>query len=313
MNFFLAAISVPFSGVLVRYRANYAPKGIQLDGEPASTNGPDVRGYFAMMKRVYKLEGWAGLYKGLMPVLITPIIGLLFGLSISFALLKATLPSLPTPVSQVLFILFSSIIINIPLSIIINRAICTPYVLPYFSLKTAFGVLLTPTERHRPWNLYLTPGLIFANFLTAFIVFFTKVIFVIAMSAIPLDKVGFDPLFLSISLGAVIMLFSSALISPLQVMAMRLTLQRNHGKKIKEESDGQPQTQDEQAAKLELKAYSLDVDVMGFRDELDPYTSLYNCFIRVKQEEGWRVFYRAFWVTVLLQIGVVLTTPTGQI
>jgi hypothetical protein len=51
-------IVVPLVGVIVRYRANYNPKGLQLDSEgvvqPPHT-GPIVS-FFGMFKRVYMLE-----------------------------------------------------------------------------------------------------------------------------------------------------------------------------------------------------------------------------------------------------------------
>ena len=78
------AVFVPLTGVLVRFRANYNPKGLQLDteGGAAPYTGPIVNSYFGMMFRVYRLEvstlpfsekdlngmhrqGVAGLYKGL--------------------------------------------------------------------------------------------------------------------------------------------------------------------------------------------------------------------------------------------------------
>jgi hypothetical protein len=60
------AIAVPFAGVLVRLRANYNPKSLQLDPEDGVQphTGPVVTGYWAMFARVYRLESWAGLYKG---------------------------------------------------------------------------------------------------------------------------------------------------------------------------------------------------------------------------------------------------------
>lgn len=59
-------IAVPLTGVLVRFRANYTPKGLQLDGEGGVQphTGPVVNSYFAMFARVRRLEGWLGLYKG---------------------------------------------------------------------------------------------------------------------------------------------------------------------------------------------------------------------------------------------------------
>ena len=52
------AITVPLTGVLVRYRANYNPKGLQLnaEGDAQPYTGPIIRSYFAMFARVYRIE-----------------------------------------------------------------------------------------------------------------------------------------------------------------------------------------------------------------------------------------------------------------
>jgi hypothetical protein len=55
---FSLALIVPLTGILVRFRANYNPKGLQLDAEgvvqPPHT-GPIVS-FLGMFKRVYMLE-----------------------------------------------------------------------------------------------------------------------------------------------------------------------------------------------------------------------------------------------------------------
>jgi hypothetical protein len=88
-------ISQPFTGALVRLRANYLPKAVSLDnvledGAQSGMNGgmtpraisgyflrerqstakigPIVSGIFAMMIRTKRLEGWSGIYKGAAPV-----------------------------------------------------------------------------------------------------------------------------------------------------------------------------------------------------------------------------------------------------
>lgn len=52
------AIIVPLTGVLVRFRANYNPKSLQLDSEggAAAHTGPVVNSYFQMFSRVYRIE-----------------------------------------------------------------------------------------------------------------------------------------------------------------------------------------------------------------------------------------------------------------
>lgn len=51
-------IVVPLTGVLVRFRANYNPKALQLDAEggAAPHTGPVVNSYFSMMARVWRIE-----------------------------------------------------------------------------------------------------------------------------------------------------------------------------------------------------------------------------------------------------------------
>lgn len=64
-----SAITIPFVGVLVRYRANYNPKGLQLDseGNVQPHTGPVVTSYFSMMARVKRLE-----VRGQLVTLISP-------------------------------------------------------------------------------------------------------------------------------------------------------------------------------------------------------------------------------------------------
>jgi hypothetical protein len=51
-------ITVPLTGALVRLRANYNPKGLQLDPEDGVQphTGPVITSFFLMLSRVRKLE-----------------------------------------------------------------------------------------------------------------------------------------------------------------------------------------------------------------------------------------------------------------
>lgn len=55
---FSGLITIPFVGVIVRFRANYNPKGLQLDEEGGATphTGPIIRSLFSMFMRVKRLE-----------------------------------------------------------------------------------------------------------------------------------------------------------------------------------------------------------------------------------------------------------------
>lgn len=52
------SIVVPLTGVLVRFRANYNPKALQLDAEGGAVpyTGPVINSYFSMMARVWRIE-----------------------------------------------------------------------------------------------------------------------------------------------------------------------------------------------------------------------------------------------------------------
>ena len=70
------AILLPFVGIVVRFRINYNPKALNLGpagdaigvmpdgGEDGRVVGPKVTSLFGMLVRVWRIEGWKGLYKG---------------------------------------------------------------------------------------------------------------------------------------------------------------------------------------------------------------------------------------------------------
>ena len=52
------ALLVPLVGTLVRFRAHYNPKGLQLDseGDVQPHTGPVISSFFGMLRRVYRIE-----------------------------------------------------------------------------------------------------------------------------------------------------------------------------------------------------------------------------------------------------------------
>ncbi|THU99964.1 hypothetical protein K435DRAFT_751561 [Dendrothele bispora CBS 962.96] len=289
----LAIFFTPFMSTLVRYRANYEPRNVQLDGENSQ---PIVDGYFSMLKRIYALEGWEGLYKGSLcwlciQFLLYYLYSYLF-LAVDY-LVHAILPF--RFASTLLFIarMLYSLAVGIPTSVVLYRAVCTPYVLPYFSPGIALSVLLSPTERRKPWKLYFTPGLLILHF-----VLNTPVKAIETSGTLVWHTVAGGHL----ALYLVAVLLTSVVLSPLPVMIIRLSLQRNHD--YYDDSDpliSRPRTEGELAAHYGLRQYCND-SVIGLRDEDDPYTSLLDCFNRMLHEESWRVFYRAYWATFFGQI-----------
>ena len=92
-------------------------------------------------------------------------------------------------------------------------------------------MLLTPTERRKPWVLYLTPGLLTAHIIH--IVYVTLGVRTIRRFLLPelytprVPNVKFMPrgrlaAFLALLIG------STAILTPLDIITTRLAIQRNH-------------------------------------------------------------------------------------
>lgn len=92
-------------------------------------------------------------------------------------------------------------------------------------------ILLTPTERRRPWILYLTPGLLAAEVFHIAIVVLAlgplRRLLVPALSHKSKQTLA-DISFIKLSVYLVIVIFGTAFLAPLEVVATRLAIQRNH-------------------------------------------------------------------------------------
>ncbi|KAJ7463165.1 hypothetical protein FB451DRAFT_1403808 [Mycena latifolia] len=294
-------IIMPFAGVLVRYRANYTPKsgGVRLDddGLPASS---DSISYFGMMRRVHRIEGWAGLYKGTMPSIITSLIAavVIAPIAVVLSLGHTVLPNgrihLPAQSGLVMWTISFAFavlpaLILIPMQIITNRAITTPYKLSPFDAPAALRALLSPAERAQPLRLYLAPGVAPALLLEALVAPFLTL----------LQHLG-TPLRLPLlgTLGAAlpIIALATALLAPLQVLLTRLTLQRL--------GDAPPAAADDAPPPYEEA-------VMDVRGEGAPYAGLLDCARTIVREEGLRVLFRAWWATALA-LGLPLLVQAAQ-
>ncbi|KAF8179396.1 hypothetical protein K438DRAFT_1255589 [Mycena galopus ATCC 62051] len=261
---FLFGITIPFAGVLVRYRANYTPKAaaVRLDDEPGVPNtltSDTSLSYFGMMKRVYHIEGLGGLYKGLIPSIISIV---------------ASRPSTP-PVDFTRSVLPALLLV--PAEIIINCAITTSHKLTIFDARNALRLLLSPAERAQPLRLYLAPGVAFACFLQSLVFPALSVLRQVAAHLLPPGA------FLGGALP--VTLLAVGILTPLEVMTARLTLQRRGPETLEPLASDPPSVYAEQ--------------VMHFRTEEAPYTSLLDCGRKMAAEEGWGVLARAWWLTAI--------------
>ncbi|KAF8345877.1 hypothetical protein F5887DRAFT_963919 [Amanita rubescens] len=294
------AIAVPLTGVLVRYRANYNPKGLQLDAEGGAQphTGPIIRSYFTMFSRVYRIEGMAGLYKGLMPSILSTLVIAAFVLALFNPprLRHGTYKAPDVGILATLGYSIISMLVALPTVILTYRAITTPYKLSYFNLLQSLRVLLTPTERRRPWILYLTPGLLPAQVTHIGIVILGLAPlrrFLLPAFADPSLPVS-DTSMLNLIIYSGIVVLGALILTPLEVIATRLAIQRNHASaeynSVSQEAGGDAEN---------VPEYGGDEDVIGLRSEGDPYLGLVDCVKRIVDEEGWSTLYRAWWLTVV--------------
>jgi hypothetical protein len=189
-------------------------------------------------------------------------------------------------------------LISLPTVIIAYRAITTPHRLPYFKPMYSLRIVLTPTERRRPWILYLTPGLMAAQIAhIGYIVLGLGTIrrlLLPELSAPGIPKVG-DISHIRLTVFVVLLVSSTAILTPLEVIATRLAIQRNHAasgfNSVSQEEEGDSEETIEYAGAEE--------DVIGLRSEEDPYLGLVDCAKRIVDEEGYRTLYRAWWLTLL--------------
>jgi hypothetical protein len=294
-------VFVPLTGILVRFRANYNPKGLQLDSDGGAVpyTGPVLRSYFGMMVRVYRLEGVSGLYKGLMPTAISSsIIAIIVLLFIDTEHPRHGKYRAPeTGILGTLIYSLGMLVLSLPTAILTYRSITTPHKLPFCNLMTSLRLLLTPTERRRPWILYLTPGLMAAELIHVGII----VLFLGPLRQVLLPELsqsGSDRpkvSLIKLIIYFIILCLSVAALAPLEVIATRLAIQRNHASaeynSVSQEIDGDGDETVEYAG--------TDEDVIGLRSEGDPYLGLVDCAKRIVNEEGWMTLYRAWWITLL--------------
>ncbi|PPQ80671.1 hypothetical protein CVT26_007117 [Gymnopilus dilepis] len=196
---------------------------------------------------------------------------------------------------------FAMLLISLPTSILTYRAITTPHKLSYFHLMGSLRTLLTPTERRRPWILYLTPGLMAAETLHICIV----VLFLGPLRRLLLPGLS-DPglkdiSILKLAIYLIILCLSVLALTPLEVIATRLAIQRNHAlseyNSVSQEVEGDAEDHAEYSGTEE--------DVIGLRSEGDPYLGLMDCAKRIVDEEGTMTLYRAWWITLLGGLGSV--------
>jgi hypothetical protein len=123
--------------------------------------------------------------------------------------------------------------------------------------------LLTPTERRRPWILYLTPGLLAAQ--VSHIAYVVLGLRTVRRLLLPeLSQHGLfsreDVSVIKLAIFFVLALASMVVLTPLEVIAVRLAIQRNHAapefNSVSQEEEGDAEEAAEYAG--------IDEDVIGY-------------------------------------------------
>ncbi|KAK1231024.1 hypothetical protein PQX77_005864 [Marasmius sp. AFHP31] len=308
-------VMVPFWSAVVRWRAHYNPKRVRHqnhggEGQPlvenASTIAPALA-YFTILKRVYKVEGFKGYYKGFVPYILSMFLFIVVH-EVIFKYPRTTPSEGNSQREDTTFrkltiyfarSLYSWIVhsaYDMPLEIIAHRAITTPYKLPWLSPSKSLGILLSPSERRSPWRLYLLPGYLASRAIMAAYWLGIEPLRVVLVPGNPLDPdhTGKE-LFQYLLFAGVFALVQT----PLQVAIVRLSLQRYHDTEPRGGDDRSGRGRVSKEREAGIQRYSNE-DVITLKDtNRFPYTGLFDCVNKIINEEGWKTLMKSGWLTFL--------------
>jgi len=212
-----------------------------------------------------------------------------------------------------------SLLLNLPMTVILNRSITTPYRLPFSPLKS-LRLLLSPSEFRTPWKIYTLPGL-----LSTKLVHITYLVLVLPAARavlVPSFRATYDDgaewsdeggglgFWGGMGLGTyvVFLLLSTALLCPLEIIALRLSLQPLSGPTIAGAlpvhpaapglGTNLPPSEEPPLAGTEEDVICLRTPENG--GEL--YEGMRDCWRKVVAEEGWTVLARAWWLTCIATV-----------
>jgi len=153
--------------------------------------------------------------------------------------------------------------------------------------------------------LYLTPGIALAQILH--ISYLLLIVRGVRAVLVPSFKPGlyglsgaFDSFlsFLGLCTYLFFLCLSFIILCPLEVLSARLSVQRNHP--LNEDGVAVPaSTGPSVEDTVGLEYAGAEEDVIGLRDEDQPYDSLWNATKKIVDEEGVPTLYRAFYLTLM--------------
>jgi hypothetical protein len=190
---------------------------------------------------------------------------------------------------------------TLPATVIVNRSIITPYRLPR-SPKAALRILLSPSELEKPYQLYLTPGLLAVTFTHAFFVtIIARGIRHLVMGEPDAGDAWNTVSALRFILFALYQAIATGWLTPLEVIATRLSVQPNTAAGDHYTAVG---TGEEMPEGVEYCGSG--EDVIGLRPTTEPYEGALDCARKVIEEEGASSLYRGWLWTGLGNVFAVM-------
>ncbi|KAF7374774.1 Mitochondrial carrier [Mycena sanguinolenta] len=219
--FLWSVLTVPFNGVVVRYRAASHPKASVEDGSI-----PPPPTFLNMTKRVWRLQGIEGFTRGLMPTIGVIVFSMLFW-RFDFTKVYAS-PSPPFDSWAGLISNLVSTFIYAVFLVAIYRSITSPRKLDVLNAREALHVLFSLHERKKPWVIFQTPGLLAALLINLGVhhLFTQPLINILISSNMYFSTTGESGITGGFMLVA---LLATIVRAPLEVITTRLALQRNYG------------------------------------------------------------------------------------
>ncbi|KAL5523359.1 hypothetical protein ACEPAF_1626 [Sanghuangporus sanghuang] len=285
-------VTYPISSTVIKYRANYAPRPIQLaeEGNQSQSEAtPKGDSFLGMLRRVYQLEGWRGFFKGSFPALIFVqyFLSLVLSATVYHAYSRIFHPR------GVLFTLVTGlfeVVIFLPLRILITRAITSPYTISWYNASSWLRLLLTSTERRHPRLLFVDSKLLTCGGLILILNLFFKILLHQFQKPSRLHA-GVARSLATFGIYLAVSLPKTLISTSLAVIFTRLCIQRNRSMDGVEGSD--------EDVPVDAIYSSKEENVVILRDDSDPYTGLVDCVKRIGAEEGYTTLIRAWWFDLI--------------
>ncbi|KAL5522404.1 hypothetical protein ACEPAG_8420 [Sanghuangporus baumii] len=283
-------VTYPISSTVIKYRANYAPRPIQLveEGNQSQSEAtPKGDSFLGMLKRVYQLESWRGFFKGSSLIFVQYFLSLVLSVTVYHAYSRIFHPR------GILFTLVTGlfeVVIFLPLRILITRAITSPYTISWYNVSSWLRLLLTSTERRHPRLLFLDAKLLTCGGL----ILIHDLFFKIVLHQFPKPSrlhAGVARSLATFCIYLAVSLPKTLISTSLAVVFTRLCIQRNRSMDNVEGSEEEPP--------IDAVYSSKDENIVILRDDSDPYTGLVDCVKRIGAEEGYTTLLRAWWFDLI--------------